>query len=223
MRTLLCSLALASATTLTVGAVSAAELKTEEEKTLYALGAAVARNLAEFHLSEAELKTVQAGLADEVLGKTQLEPSDYFAQIRALQGARVAATAAVEKKAGDEFLAKAAAEKGATKTASGLVIKPLREGKGPSPKAENTVEVQYHGTLIDGTVFDSSVERKEPATFQLSSVIPCWTEGLQLMKVGGKSRLVCPATIAYGERGAPPSIKPNSTLIFEVELLAIVK
>ena len=223
MRTLLCSLALASATTLTVGAVSAAELKTEEEKTLYALGAAVARNLAEFHLSETELKTVQAGVADQVLGKTQLEPSDYFAQIRALQGARVAATAAVEKKAGDEFLTKAAAEKGATKTASGLVIKSLRDGKGPSPKAENTVEVQYHGTLIDGTVFDSSVERKEPATFQLSSVIPCWTEGLQLMKVGGKSRLVCPATIAYGERGAPPSIKPNSTLIFEVELLAIVK
>jgi FKBP-type peptidyl-prolyl cis-trans isomerase FkpA len=223
VRTLLCSLALASATTLTVSAVSAAELKTEEEKTLYALGAAVARNLAEFRLSEAELKTVQAGVADEVLGKTQLEPSEYFAQIRALQGVRVAATAAVEKKAGDEFLAKAAAEKGATKTASGLVIKSLREGKGPSPKAENTVEVQYHGTLIDGTVFDSSVERKEPATFQLSSVIPCWTEGLQLMKVGGKSRLVCPATIAYGERGAPPSIKPNSTLIFEVELLAIVK
>ena len=222
MRTLLCTLGLAS--TLTFGLAFAAELKTEEEKTLYALGAAVARNVSEFQLSESELKVVQAGFADEALGKpTQIEPSEYFPQIRALQTTRVAAAAAVQKKAGDEFLAKAAAEKGAVKTTSGLVIKELRPGKGASPKPENTVEVQYHGTLIDGTVFDSSLKNKEPVTFQLDGVIPCWTEGLQLMKVGGKSRLVCPASIAYGERGAPPSIKPNSTLIFEVELLAIVK
>jgi len=222
VRTHLCTLGLISVATFTMA--SAAELKTDEEKTLYALGAAVARNVTEFKLSEAELKVVQAGFADGALGKpTQIEPSDYFPQIRALQSTRVAAAAAVEKKAGDEFLAKAAAEKGAVKTPSGLVIKELRAGKGASPKPENTVEVQYHGTLIDGTVFDSSLKNEEPATFQLSAVIPCWTEGLQLMKVGGKSRLVCPASIAYGERGAPPSIKPNSTLIFDVELLAIVK
>jgi FKBP-type peptidyl-prolyl cis-trans isomerase FkpA/FKBP-type peptidyl-prolyl cis-trans isomerase FklB len=85
------------------------------------------------------------------------------------------------------------------------------------------VKVHYHGTLIDGTVFDSSVQRGQPATFPLNGVIPCWTEGVQRMKVGEKSRLVCPSQIAYGDRGAPPKIKPGATLVFEVELLEIVK
>jgi FKBP-type peptidyl-prolyl cis-trans isomerase FkpA/FKBP-type peptidyl-prolyl cis-trans isomerase FklB len=85
------------------------------------------------------------------------------------------------------------------------------------------VKVHYHGTLTDGTVFDSSVQRKEPATFPLNGVIPCWTEGVQLMKAGGKSRLVCPASLAYGDRGAPPRIRPGATLVFEVELLEILK
>jgi FKBP-type peptidyl-prolyl cis-trans isomerase FkpA/FKBP-type peptidyl-prolyl cis-trans isomerase FklB len=120
-----------------------------------------------------------------------------------------------------DFLAKAAAATGATKTASGLVYTPIKEGKGPSPKATDTVKVHYHGTLTDGKVFDSSVQRGEPATFPLNRVIPCWTEGLQLMKVGGKSKLVCPSGIAYGASGRPPVIQPGATLIFEVELLAI--
>jgi len=120
-----------------------------------------------------------------------------------------------------DFLAKAAAVKGAKKTASGLVYLSIKEGKGPSPKATDTVKVHYHGTLTNGKVFDSSVQRKEPATFPLNGVIPCWTEGLQLMKVGGKSKLVCPAEIAYGDRGAPPIIPPGATLVFEVQLLAI--
>ena len=98
----------------------------------------------------------------------------------------------------------------------------IKPGTGPSPKATDKVKVHYHGTLTDGTVFDSSVQRKEPATFPLNGVIPCWTEGVQLMKVGGKSRLVCPADLAYGDRGAPPKIKPGATLVFEVELLEIV-
>jgi FKBP-type peptidyl-prolyl cis-trans isomerase FkpA len=119
------------------------------------------------------------------------------------------------------YLAKAAAEPGAVKTASGLVYKELKAGSGASPKASDMVTVNYKGTLIDGTEFDSSYKRNEPATFPLNGVIPCWTEGVQMMKVGGKSQLVCPAGIAYGERGSPPVIPGGATLIFEVELLKI--
>jgi FKBP-type peptidyl-prolyl cis-trans isomerase FkpA/FKBP-type peptidyl-prolyl cis-trans isomerase FklB len=135
----------------------------------------------------------------------------------------VATSSEGEKKAGEAFLAKAAGEKGATKTPSGLVMTTVKPGSGASPAPTDTVKVHYHGTLTDGTVFDSSVERKEPATFPLNRVIPCWTEGVQKMKVGGKSRLVCPAALAYGDQGAPPKIKPGATLVFDVELLEIVK
>ncbi len=108
-----------------------------------------------------------------------------------------------------------------TKTASGLVYKELRAGTGASPKASDNVTVNYRGTLTNGTEFDSSYKRNMPATFPLSGVIPCWTEGVQMMKVGGKAQLTCPAKIAYGDRGAPPLIGPGATLIFEVELLKI--
>ena len=107
--------------------------------------------------------------------------------------------------------------------ASGAIVTTLKEGNGPSPKASDTVKVNYQGTLVDGTVFDSSIQRGEPATFPLANVIKCWTEGVQEIKVGGKSRLVCPANVAYGDRGSPPAIKSGATLVFEVELLEIVK
>lgn len=106
-------------------------------------------------------------------------------------------------------------------TDSGLRMTPLVEGDGPSPSARDVVRVHYHGTFEDGSVFDSSIERGQPAVFPLDRVIPCWTEALQRMKVGGKARLVCPPEIAYGERGAPPTIPPDATLTFEVELLGI--
>lgn len=202
--------------------VGAAELKTEEDKTLYALGSAIGRNLASFDLTEAELEYVKQGIADAALEKEpKVDAGTYFPRIQELQNARVAAATELEKKAGEEYLAKAAAESGAQKTASGLVYSVMSEGSGASPKATDTVRVHYHGTLTNGKVFDSSVERKEPATFPLDGVIPCWTEGVQLMKVGGKSKFVCPAAIAYGDRGAPPDIKPGATLVFEVELLGI--
>ena len=200
------------------------ELKSDEQKTLYAIGVAVSRSLAPFNLSEAELELVKAGLADGVLHKElKADLQTYGPKIQELQTARLSVAAAAEKKAGQAFLDKAAAEQGAVKTTSGLIMTTVKPGTGPSPKATDKVKVHYHGTLTDGTVFDSSVQRKEPATFALNGVIPCWTEGVQLMKVGGKSRLVCPSSLAYGDKGAPPRIKPGSTLVFEVELLEIVK
>jgi FKBP-type peptidyl-prolyl cis-trans isomerase len=194
-----------------------ADPKTEEEKALYALGVAVSQNLAPFNLSPVELEMVKAGLTDSALHKpTKVDPQAYYPKLREMQSTRAAA-------AGKAALDKAAAEKGAKRTPSGLVINTIKEGTGPAPKATDTVKVHYHGTLPDGKVFDSSVQRNEPASFPLNGVIPCWTEGVQMMKVGGKSKLVCPATLAYGDRGAPPDIGPGATLIFEVELLGIEK
>ena len=211
---------------LLVGAVAATaappEPKTEEQKTLYALGLAMSQSLAVFGLSESELEMVESGLSDGVLNRSRkVDLQAYGPKVQELHATRMAAASANEKKSGQTYLDKAAAEKGATKTASGLIITTIKAGTGPSPKATDNVKVHYHGTLVDGTVFDSSVQRKEPATFPLNGVIPCWTEGVQLMKVGGKSRLVCPPNLAYGDRGAPPRIKPGATLVFEVELLEI--
>jgi FKBP-type peptidyl-prolyl cis-trans isomerase FkpA len=119
---------------------------------------------------------------------------------------------------GADFAEKAAKEKGAVKTPSGLVFKSIKEGTGPKPGATSTVKVNYKGTFPDGRVFDES---KSPITFPLNGVIKCWTEGLQLMKVGGKAQLVCPPSIAYGARGAGSVVPPNATLVFQVELLGI--
>lgn len=200
------------------------EVKTEEQKTFYAIGVAVSRSLDGFNFSEAELELVKAGLTDALLHKPKkVEMEPYVPKIQELQKTRYAATAVGEKKAGEAFLAKAAAEKGATRAKTGFVIVTLKPGSGASPKPTDKVKVHYHGTLVDGSVFDSSVQRGEPVTFPLDGVIPCWTQGVALMKVGGKSRLVCPPELAYGERGAPPRIKPGATLVFEVELLEIVK
>jgi FKBP-type peptidyl-prolyl cis-trans isomerase FkpA/FKBP-type peptidyl-prolyl cis-trans isomerase FklB len=225
MRIVSTALLLAALAALAAVPASAAgpDPKTDEQKTLYALGLAISQNLAVFGLSEAELAWVLGGLSDGTLSRERkVDLQTYTPKIRELQQARAAAAAATEKQAGQAFLAKAAAEAGATRTASGLVIKTLTPGTGPSPKATDKVKVHYHGTLADGSVFDSSVQRGQPATFPLNGVIKCWTEGVQLMKVGGKSRLVCPSDIAYGDRGAPPRIKPGATLVFEVELLEIV-
>ncbi len=200
------------------------EMKTEEQKTLYALGLVIAQNLSSFALSPADLEIVKAGIGDGVTGKEKkVDLQVYGPKIQELQKARVTAAAVPERKAGLAFVDKAAAEKGAVKTPSGAVVTTLKPGTGPSPTASDKVKVHYQGTLMDGTVFDSSIQRGEPITFPLSGVIKCWTEGMQQMKVGGKSRLVCPADTAYGDRGAPPKIKPGATLVFEVELLEIVK
>jgi FKBP-type peptidyl-prolyl cis-trans isomerase FkpA/FKBP-type peptidyl-prolyl cis-trans isomerase FklB len=203
---------------------AATEPTTDAQKTFYALGMIIGQNLGPFALSQAELDMVKAGLTDTVLKRAgKVDLNAFGPKIQELQQQRAAALAATEKKSGQAFLDKASAEKGATKMASGLVISTLKPGNGASPKVTDSVRVHYHGMLTDGTVFDSSVQRGEPASFALNGVIPCFREGVQLMKVGGKSRLVCPADLAYGDRGAPPRIRPGATLVFEVELLEIVK
>ncbi len=130
----------------------------------------------------------------------------------------VLAPAARAADPGAEFAEKAAKEKGAVKTPSGLVFKSIKEGSGAKPTATSTVKVNYRGTFPDGRVFDQS---RAPSTFPLNGVIKCWTEGLQMMKVGGKAQLVCPPSIAYGAHGAGSAVPPNATLVFEVELLGI--
>lgn len=195
----------------------------DDQKTLYALGLAISQSLGTFSLNETELDMVKNGITDGVLKRPyKVDLQTFGPKIQQLQQARLAVAAESEKKAGAAFTAKAAQEKGATKTESGIVITPIKAGTGATPKATDTVKVHYHGTLTDGTVFDSSIKRGEPATFPLNKVIKCWTEGVQQIKVGGKSRLVCPSNLAYGDSGSPPVIKPGSTLVFEVELLEIV-
>ena len=197
----------------------AAEPQTEEQKALYALGVAMSQNVTSFSLTDAELEFVKAGLSDGAKGKTpaNYDPQPYFAKLQEMQKTRATAAAKV-------VLDKAAAEKGAKRTASGLIITTIKEGTGAAPKETDTVKVHYHGTLPNGKVFDSSRDRGEPATFPLNRVIKCWTEGVQMMKVGGKSKFVCPADIAYGDQSPPGSpIPPGATLIFEVELLGIEK
>ncbi|MEZ4334943.1 MAG: FKBP-type peptidyl-prolyl cis-trans isomerase [Myxococcota bacterium] len=199
-----------------------AELTSDDQKTVYALGLALAREIEPFRLDESELDLLARGMKDGALGRPpQVELEAQMPKIQELGRARVAAAATEEAAAAEAFVAAAAAEPGAEKLESGLVYREITPGTGASPTPDDIVKVHYHGTLRDGTVFDSSVERGSPAEFPLKGVIPCWTEGVQKMKVGGKARLVCPASTAYGDRGAPPRIKPGAAIAFDVELLEI--
>ncbi len=202
---------------------TAVELETDDQKTLYAIGVALSQQLQAFALTEEELTFINAGMADGVLRRThKVDMQTYGPKINELAQQRVAVVVKRQAEESKALLEKSAGEPGAVTTESGAIVIPIKEGSGPTPKAENTVKVHYHGTLTDGTVFDSSIDRGVPATFPLANVIKCWTEGVQKIKVGGKARLVCPAEVAYGNRGAPPNIRPGATLIFEVELLEIV-
>jgi FKBP-type peptidyl-prolyl cis-trans isomerase FkpA len=196
-------------------------LATDEEKTVYALGLQVYRSLAQFDLSPAELELIQRALADASAGKPAVDVNEWAPRLQPFGQARSARVAEKEKAGSKAYLAKAAAEPGALKTESGLIYMDLQPGTGASPKASDSVKVNYRGTLLDGTEFDSSYKRNQPAQFPLSGVIRCWTEGVQKMKVGGKARLVCPSEIAYGDNGRPPTIPGGATLIFEIELLEI--
>jgi FKBP-type peptidyl-prolyl cis-trans isomerase len=199
---------------------SPTRLETDEQKTFYALGLLLGDDVKVFALKPEELAIVKSGMTDAVTGaKPQVDLDTFGPKVNDLAKKRASAGAEDAKRKGQEFADKVALEKDAMKTASGIVIRTITTGTGASPTAADVVKVHYEGKLIDGTVFDSSIKRNEPAEFPLGGVVPCWTEALQLMKKGGRSQVVCPAALAYGDRGSPPVIPPGSTLSFEVELL----
>lgn len=195
----------------------------DNDKALYALGVLISRNLEAFSLSAAELKLVEQGLADGANHHPSLDAESYSPQIQALQRTRLGAIDEKQKAAGQTYLDKAAALPGAQKTTTGLVYIPVAEGKGATPERTDRVSVTYEGKLIDGTVFDSTAKHGgQPVPMNVAGIIPCWTEALQLMKVGGKARVVCPSSLAYGDRGAMPTIMPGATLDFSIELVNIL-
>lgn len=194
----------------------------DAENTLYALGLALSRNIQTFDLDEAELGTVMKGLEDGVLGRDpKVVLEDYGEKIQQLAQTRRQGILERETSLGTAFVEAEAAKEGARRLDSGLVYREIEPGKGEQPNEDSVVRIHYHGTLRDGTVFDSSRDG-EPVSFSLNGVIPCFKEGLMQMKEGGTSFLVCPADIAYGERGRAPMIAPGAALAFEVKLLEIV-
>jgi len=198
--------------------------KGEEQKTIYAIGLALAKNIAVFDLSPEEFAIVQKGFSDGFAGnRAEVELSAYNEKLQ--QFARARRKALGEKMAAinKDFVVNASKEKGAVKTASGAVFISVTEGKGGSPNGADRVKVNYRGTLTDGREFDSSYKRNRPIEFRLDGVIKCWTEGVQMMKPGGKARLVCPSDTAYGDKGAGEMILPGAILQFEVELLEVIK
>lgn len=192
-------------------------------KISYALGLSIANNFLNSGIKNVDTETFIKGFQDVMSGgaiemtyeEAQEVMNEYFSN---LQAERLE----LNLKAGQEFLAANKERAGVVELPSGLQYEIIKEGNGPKPKATDQVKCHYHGTLINGVVFDSSVERGQPATFGVNQVIPGWVEALQLMPVGSKWKLFIPSNLAYGERGAGQSIEPNSTLIFEVEVLDIV-
>jgi len=202
---------------------AAPEPMTDEQKTLYALGLAINQSLSNFSLSEPEFELVKSGITDGFFKRpAKVDLQTFGLKISQLQEARASVIAEAEKKVGAVFLTKVAAESGAKKTESGAILKTIKEGNGATPKVTDMVKVHYQGTLIDGTVFDSSAKQGEPAMIRVNEMSKCWVEGVQQIKVGGKSTLVCPSNLAYRDKGLPPLIKPGATLVFEVELLEIL-
>jgi FKBP-type peptidyl-prolyl cis-trans isomerase FkpA len=204
---------------------AADDFKTEDEKTIYAFGAMLGtRFAAPLHLSPGELEMLKKGITDTAGGgQPAISVDTYGPKLDALVKSRAAARAGDEKAKTQAFRDQAAQEAGAVKTPSGLVYKTLKPGSGASPSATDQVRVHYEGKFPDGKVFDSSIQRGQPAEFALNQVIPCWTEAVQRMKVGEKARIVCPSDLAYGDNGSPPTIPGGATLVFEVELLGINK
>jgi FKBP-type peptidyl-prolyl cis-trans isomerase FkpA len=201
-------------------AAAGTTLTTDDEKTIYAVGLSLAQRLASLNLSPAELEIVKRAISDGAAGKPAEDIKIWGPKINTLAQSRAAAVAAKAKVESKAYLEKAATQPGVVKTDSGLLYREVKAGTGPSPHATDTVKVSYRGTLTDGTEFDKSPPN-QPVQFALNGVIKCWTEGVQKMKVGGKSVLICPSDIAYGDQGNS-GIPGGAALIFEVELVQIV-
>jgi FKBP-type peptidyl-prolyl cis-trans isomerase FkpA len=195
----------------------------DDEKVFYTVGNMFGSRLANLSLNEGEISSLVQGVKDAAKGaKSKVEVAKFQPQVQKVFRERMQKNSEKVKLEGTDYLAKFIKD-GGTKTASGLAYKVIKEGTGKVPKPEDNVEVHYHGTLIDGTVFDSSKDRGTKVTFPLNRVIKGWTEGLQLIKEGGSVKLVIPASLAYGDAGAPPKIPGGATLIFDVELFQIKK
>ena len=199
---------------------------TVEQKVSYGIGRQMGKQLADNPLDEVDIEAVAAGLRTGFSGEAgELTPEELkaaFEEINARISERQAEVSTKLTAEGDKFLAENAERAEVSVTDSGLQYEVLTEGDGEKPLAASKVRTHYHGTLIDGTVFDSSYERGEPAEFPVNGVIPGWTEALQMMPIGSKWRLYVPHNLAYGEHGAGDRIAPYSTLVFDVELLDIV-
>jgi FKBP-type peptidyl-prolyl cis-trans isomerase FkpA len=207
------STAVAKSTTATTAPSAAAAGMTDDQKTIYALGLSIYESITPFSLSPAELELVKKAMTDAAAGKPALDLKVQGPKIQPLATARTKATSKA-------YLDKAAVQPGAFKLPSGVIYREERAGTGASPKASDTVRVNYRGTFTDGREFDSSYRGGQPFTTPLTRVIPCCTEGVQKMKAGGKAMLTCPSEVAYGDQGQQ-GIPGGSTLIFEIELLAI--
>jgi FKBP-type peptidyl-prolyl cis-trans isomerase FkpA len=198
-----------------------AEEDADKENTLYYLGIALSQNLTPLSLSDDELDVVFKGLRESIAGEARdLDASVYGPKLNELAQGRIATGAEQETAVAQDYLDEMAGEDGATTTESGIIIVSLVDGTGASPTADSTVTAHYHGTLRDGSVFDSSVERGEPFTSSLANVIPCWREAIPTMKEGGKSKITCPSDTAYGPRGSG-AIPGGAALTFEVELISV--
>lgn len=205
-------------------AIAQEELPTADARTLYTLGQLISRTLEGFSLTPQELAWVKSGLDDGVLRRSpKVDLAAEAAALPALQESRRTATLQRERTTGAAYLSAALQQPGVQRHASGLVMQPLAVGAGETPSALDHVNVHYEGKLIDGTVFESSRQHGKPATLPVRGVIPCWSEALQAMRVGGRSRVICPAELAYGDKGSPPAVKPGATLVFDIELLGVVR
>lgn len=199
--------------------------KTDDERAIYTIGFLMGRNVASFNMTPAEVKVIQAGLGDAILGtQPKVDVRFYQPRVNELLTKRMEGAAAKEKEKGRAYTEKFVKDNKPQAIPGGGWYLETKAGDGPSPSPTATVKAHYRGTLVDGTEFDSSYSRNAPYEFSLTGgVIQCWLKAFPLIKTGGKGKLVCPAEVAYKDEARPPLIKPGATLLFDVELVEIVK